>query len=179
MNIDSIVGESTMMLYSTYNLIVSGVLLLLISFIASIEPATYVIVASSISCLAVTFSLCILFLPKVFMQYKKITIVASELFNNATSRSQQSQARRLLEKNVKEMHVMMNSDRDTDKEREMQMEKEREKSFDFPRRNSSSNQQVSVISLTKSKTSSQPSICPSTSSARQAYTYTLDKESKL
>lgn len=82
--VDSIVGESSMMLYSTYNLIVSGALLLLISFIAAIDPATWVIVASSISCFAVSFSLCVLFLPKVYIEYNKVTIIASELFNNAT-----------------------------------------------------------------------------------------------
>ena len=87
---DSIVGESTMMLYSTYNLIVSGILLLLISFIAVIEPASWVIVASAISCCAVTFSLCILFIPKVYMQYKKVIIIATELFQNATSKGQDS-----------------------------------------------------------------------------------------
>ena len=78
------------MLYSTYNLIVSGVLLLLISFIAVIEPASWVIVASAISCCAVTFSLCILFIPKVYMQYKKVIIIATDLFQNATSRGQDS-----------------------------------------------------------------------------------------
>ena len=76
-----------MMLYSTYNLLVSGVLFLLISFIAIIEPASWVIVASSISCCGVTFSLCILFLPKVYLHYKKVKVVASELFNNASIKS--------------------------------------------------------------------------------------------
>lgn len=77
-----------MMLYSTYNLLVSGVLFLLISFMATIEPDSWVIVASSISCCAVTFSLCILFLPKVYIQYKKVKVVASELFINASIKSQ-------------------------------------------------------------------------------------------
>ena len=76
-----------MMLYSTYNLLVSGVLFLLISFIAIIEPASWVIVASSISCCGVTFSLCILFVPKVYLHYKKVKVVASELFNSATIKS--------------------------------------------------------------------------------------------
>ena len=93
-SLDSIVGESTMMLYSTYNLIVSGILLLLISFIAVIEPATWVIVASAISCGAVTFSLCILFIPKVYIQYKQVTIVASYLFHSAASRHLESHADR-------------------------------------------------------------------------------------
>ena len=80
-----------MMLYSTYNLLVSGVLFLLISFIANIDPDSWVIVASSISCCAVTFSLCILFLPKVYIQYRKVKVVASELFNNASIKSQRLQ----------------------------------------------------------------------------------------
>jgi hypothetical protein len=74
-----------MMLYSTYNLIVSGALLLLISFIATIDSATWVIVASSISCFAVSFSLCVLFLPKVYIEYSKVTIIASDLFHNANA----------------------------------------------------------------------------------------------
>jgi hypothetical protein len=82
-----------MMLYSTYNLIVSGALLLLISFIASIDPATWVIVASSISCFAVSFSLCVLFLPKVYIEYNKVTIIASELFNNAIFHKYNSHSR--------------------------------------------------------------------------------------
>lgn len=80
-----------MMLYSTYNLLVSGVLFILISFIAIIQPDSWVIVASSISCCAVTFSLCILFLPKLYIQYKKVKVVASELFTNASIKSLQVQ----------------------------------------------------------------------------------------
>lgn len=79
------------MLYSTYNLLVSGVLFLLISFIAIVQPDSWVIVASSISCCAVTFSLCFLFLPKVYIQYKNVKVVASELFTNASLKSLQLQ----------------------------------------------------------------------------------------
>lgn len=80
-----------MMLYSTYNLLVSGVLFILISFIAIIQPDSWVVVVSSISCCAVTFSLCILFLPKVYRQYKKVKVVASELFTNASIKALQLQ----------------------------------------------------------------------------------------
>eukprot|EP00596_Hydrurales_sp_CCMP1899_P000141 CAMPEP_0119055568 /NCGR_PEP_ID=MMETSP1177-20130426/75791_1 /TAXON_ID=2985 /ORGANISM="Ochromonas sp, Strain CCMP1899" /LENGTH=1294 /DNA_ID=CAMNT_0007036121 /DNA_START=125 /DNA_END=4009 /DNA_ORIENTATION=- len=78
--LDSIVGESTMMLYSTYNFLVSGILLLLISFVATIEPSIWLVVTSVISCFAVTFAFCLLFIPKIQMLYQKIEINPSEVF---------------------------------------------------------------------------------------------------
>lgn len=122
-----------MMLYSTYNLIVSGALLLLISFIATIDPATWVIIASSISCCSVTFSLCILFLPKVYIEYNEVTIVASEIFNNATFHKYNTYNRGLSSK-----HLSLLSGRSEKIQPSCQC-----------RRNSSSRDLVSFVSITK------------------------------
>jgi hypothetical protein len=85
-NIDSIVGDSTMMLYSTYNLIVSGLLLLLISFVAVLPGSIWIIVASAISCLAVSVSLALIFVPKIYIQYYNVEIIASQLFMSANAK---------------------------------------------------------------------------------------------
>jgi hypothetical protein len=83
--LDSIVGESTMMLYSTYNFLVSGILLLLISFVATIDPSIWIVVTSVISCFAVSFAFCLLFIPKIQMLYRKIEINPSEIFGGSGS----------------------------------------------------------------------------------------------
>jgi hypothetical protein len=76
-----------MMLYSTYNLLVSGFLLLLITFVATTSASTWLIVTSGICCFAVTFSLGVLFLPKMYFQCSGKEIDAAAMFGRAIQRS--------------------------------------------------------------------------------------------
>jgi hypothetical protein len=72
-----------MMLYSTYNLVVSGVLLLIISFVATVAPAIWIIVASGICCFAVLFSLSVLFIPKMIIHFSGDTVSVNDMFGKA------------------------------------------------------------------------------------------------
>jgi hypothetical protein len=58
-----------MMLYSTYNLIVAGFLLLIITFIATTTASTWILIASGICCVAMLFSLSVLLIPKIYVHY--------------------------------------------------------------------------------------------------------------
>jgi hypothetical protein len=58
-----------MMLYSTYNLIVAGFLLLIITFVATTTASTWILIASGICCVAMLFSLSVLLLPKIYVHY--------------------------------------------------------------------------------------------------------------
>ena len=57
------------MLYSTYNLIVAGFLLLIITFVATTTASTWILIASGICCVAMLFSLSVLLLPKFYVHY--------------------------------------------------------------------------------------------------------------
>lgn len=56
---------------------------LFISFLAKLEPSVWIILTTSISCFAVTFAFCILFIPKMLLLYRNIQINASDVFSNA------------------------------------------------------------------------------------------------
>lgn len=50
---------------------------------ATIEPSIWIVVTSVISCFAVSFAFCLLFLPKIQMLCKKIVINPSEIFGGS------------------------------------------------------------------------------------------------
>jgi len=68
-SLDTAIGESTMMMYSTYNLLVCGLLGLTLTFVRSVAFAHWLVIASSISCFAILFSLNILFIPKMYLYF--------------------------------------------------------------------------------------------------------------
>jgi hypothetical protein len=72
-----------MMLYSTYNLVVCGFLLIIISFAAEMAPAIWIAVTSAISCFAVMFALCVLFMPKMYLHWSGKLVDAQEIFGKA------------------------------------------------------------------------------------------------
>lgn len=72
-----------MMLYTTYNIVVSGILLLIITYIATIAPATWLGVASAVCFVAVFFSLSLLFLPKMYLHMSNAKINTAEMFGRA------------------------------------------------------------------------------------------------
>mmetsp|Transcript_9320 Transcript_9320/g.9396 ORF Transcript_9320/g.9396 Transcript_9320/m.9396 type:complete len:1334 (-) Transcript_9320:2058-6059(-) len=82
-SLDSVIGESSMMLYSTYNLLVCGVLLLVLTFVASVGFTQWLIIASGISCFAIMFSLNVLFVPKIYLQQTKADVNAQRMFGQA------------------------------------------------------------------------------------------------
>ena len=88
---DNAVGESSMMLYSSYNLVVSGILLLVINSVAVIPPGIWIVVASAISFFAVMFSLCVLFVPKIYLHLSGANVNVQELFGAAARKGERSE----------------------------------------------------------------------------------------
>jgi hypothetical protein len=72
-----------MMLYSAYNLVVCGILLLTINAVAVVTASTMQIVTTSISCFAVSFSFLISFIPKMYLHHMKPSISAAAVFGAA------------------------------------------------------------------------------------------------
>lgn len=71
------------MLYSTYNLAVSGAVLLLIRAVAVVDASIWTMVAGGISCAAIMFSLSVVFAPKIYIHLANVDIDVEALFGIA------------------------------------------------------------------------------------------------
>lgn len=74
-----------MMLYSTYNLIVSVILLLVAQVVATLSTGTVLLLGSSVSCFAMMFSMSVLFLPKMYIHFTGQEVNLMEMFGRRSN----------------------------------------------------------------------------------------------
>ena len=57
-----------MLTYSSYNFVIFLALLIALASFGSVTPATLTLLVDSLSCFALLLSMCMLFLPKIWIQ---------------------------------------------------------------------------------------------------------------